>query len=70
LIIPTLTFVAKHYVALKYTKENEEELIAHLQCPKKTRKRMLQIPSIPSIGVNLVAMSSQVENLPVEGEHV
>jgi hypothetical protein len=35
------TVVAKHYTTLEYIEEDEEESIAHLQCPKKTRKRML-----------------------------
>jgi hypothetical protein len=37
------TLVAKHYITLKYIEEDEEESIAHLQCPKKTRKRMLGV---------------------------
>ncbi len=70
MIGPTLILVAKHYIALKYTKEDEEEPIAHLQRPKKTRKRTVQIPSIPSIGVNLVAVLSQMEIPHVEEERV
>jgi uncharacterized membrane protein len=31
---------------------------------------MLQMPSIPSLGVNLVATSSHVEIIPMEKEHV
>jgi hypothetical protein len=50
--------VEKHYVALVYIKEDEEKQIAFLQSPKKTRKRMLQMPSIPFVGVNLVVASS------------
>jgi hypothetical protein len=40
------------------------------QHPKKTNKRMFQVPSIPSICVNLVATSSQKGILHVEGEQV
>jgi hypothetical protein len=50
--------VAKHYDALKYIKEDEEEPIVFFQCPKKIRKRTLRVPSIPSIGINLVVVSS------------
>jgi len=50
--------------------EYEEELITHLQHRKKIRKRTLQVPSIPSIGVNLVAGSSQEEFPPKEEEVV
>jgi hypothetical protein len=57
--------VSKYYIALKYTKEDEEEPIMHLQRPKKTRKRMLQVPSIPSVAINLVATSSQ-EEFPIK----
>jgi len=35
------TLVAKHYTTLEYIEEDEKESIAHLQCPKKTRKRTL-----------------------------
>jgi hypothetical protein len=52
------TLVAKCYATLKYIEKDKKEPIAHLQCPKKTRKRMFQIPLIPLIGVNLVATSS------------
>jgi hypothetical protein len=52
------TLVAKHYVALKYTKEDEEEPIAFLQWPKKTRKKTFQVPLIPVVGVNLVGALS------------
>ncbi len=41
LIGPALTLIVKYYVALEYTKEDEEELIIFLQRPKKTRKKML-----------------------------
>jgi hypothetical protein len=41
LIGPILTLIAKHYAALKYTKEDENELITHFQCLKKTRKMKL-----------------------------
>ncbi len=68
MIGPTLTLVAKHYTTLEYTKEDEEEPIAFLQCPKKTRKRTFQVPLIPSIGANLVAVSSREEILLVEGD--
>jgi hypothetical protein len=40
------------------------------QCPKKRRKRTFQVPSIPSIGVDLVTTSSQEEILLVEGEQI
>jgi hypothetical protein len=50
--------VAKHYDALKYIKEDEEEPIVFFQRPKKIRKRTLRVPSIPSIGINLVVVSS------------
>jgi hypothetical protein len=36
-----LTLVAKHYVVLEYTKENEKEPITFSQRPKKTRKKTL-----------------------------
>ncbi len=39
----------------------------HLQIPKKTRKRMLQVPSILLVAINLVATSSQEEFPPEEG---
>jgi hypothetical protein len=55
---------------LKYPEENEMEPIIFFQHPKKTRKRKLWVSLIPSIGVNLVATSSQVEILHVEAEHV
>jgi hypothetical protein len=42
-----LTLVAKHFAALKYTKEDEEEPIAFLQCIKKTRKRTNCFSSMP-----------------------
>jgi hypothetical protein len=35
------TLVAKHYMTLKYTKEDEKQPIEHVQCPKKTRKKTL-----------------------------
>jgi hypothetical protein len=60
--------VAKHYVTLEYIEEDEEELIAFLQRPKKTRKRTFQFPLIPSIGINLIVVSSQEEILHVEGD--
>jgi hypothetical protein len=41
LVGPTFTLVTKYYATLEYTKEDEEELIVHLQRPKKTRKRTL-----------------------------
>jgi hypothetical protein len=56
-----LSLVAKHYTTLKYTKENEEQPIGHLQHPKKTRKKTLQVPSIPTWGINLMAFLSQQE---------
>jgi hypothetical protein len=62
--------MAKHYTALKYIEEDEEEPIAHLQCPKKTRMRTLQVPSIPLIGVNLDATLSQMQIPHVEKECV
>ncbi len=70
MIGPTLTLMAKNYATLKYIEEDENELIPHFQCLKKTRKMMLRVPLIPSIGVNLVATSSHVEILHVEEEHV
>jgi len=51
--------VAKHYTTLKYTKEDEERPIGHLQHPKKIRKKTLEIPSIPTWGINLMVSSSQ-----------
>jgi hypothetical protein len=60
--------VAKYYIALEYMEEDEEELIMHLQW-KKTRKMMLWVPSIPSIGVNLFVGSSQ-EEFPHKEEEV
>jgi hypothetical protein len=42
-----LTLVAKHFAALKYTKEDEKEPIAFLQCIKKTRKRTNCFSSMP-----------------------
>ncbi len=62
--------MAKHYDTLKYIEEDEEEPIVFFQHPKKTRKRTLQVPSIPFVGINLVVMSSQEEILLVEEEHV
>jgi len=41
LIGPTLTLVAKHYVASKYTKEDEQKPIVFLQHPKTARKQTL-----------------------------
>jgi hypothetical protein len=35
------TLVAKHYTTLEYIEEDEGKSIAHLQCPKRTRKRAL-----------------------------
>ncbi len=55
------TLAAKHYITLKYTKEDEERPIGHFQCPKKTRKRTFQVPSIPTWGINLMVSSSQQE---------
>jgi len=49
--------------------EDEEELITHLQCWKKTRKMMFRVPSIPSVGVNLFVGSSQ-EEFPHKEEEV
>jgi hypothetical protein len=66
LIELALILVAKHYDALEYTKEDEKKPIAHFQHLKKTRKMTLQVPSIPLIGVNLVATSSHVEILLVK----
>jgi hypothetical protein len=40
LVGPTLILVTKYYITLEYMKEDEEELITHLQCPKKTTKRI------------------------------
>ncbi len=53
-----LIMVMKHYNALKYTKENEEQPIGHLQCLINTRRRTFQVPSIPLIGINHVATLS------------
>jgi len=53
-----LTLVMKHYSALEYTKEDEEQPIGHFQCLINTRRRTLQVPSIPLIGINRVATSS------------
>jgi hypothetical protein len=58
LIGPTLTLVEKHYVASKYIKEDEQKKFNFFQRPKKTKKQTLRVPSIPSMGVNLVATSS------------
>jgi hypothetical protein len=53
-----------HYNTQSEMKRNQS------QCPNKITKRTLQVPSIPSIGVNLVVASSQEEILLVEGEQV
>ncbi len=50
--------------------EDEEETIMRLQCRKKTRKKTHQVPSIPSLGINLVTWSSQEEFPPNEKEVV
>jgi hypothetical protein len=70
LVGPIFILMAKYYNAVEYMEEDEAEPITHLQRQKKTRKRMLQVPSIPSIGVNLVAGSSQEEFPPKEEEVV
>jgi hypothetical protein len=57
LIGRALILVTKYYVVLEYKEEDENEPIVFLQRPKKTKKKMFQIPSIPSIGVNLLTSS-------------
>ncbi len=66
LINLVLILVVKHYTTLEYTMEGEEWPIGHLQCPKKTRKRMFRITSIPLMGVNLIAPLSQQKFPPME----
>jgi hypothetical protein len=67
---PTLSRVAKHYVALQYIEEDEEEPITFFQHPNKTMRRTFQVPAIPFGGTNLVATLSHVEILPMEKKHV
>ncbi len=56
--------MAKHYVTLKYIELDEKKAITNLQCPKKTRN---WVPSIPSVGVNLVVTLSQLKTIFMEG---
>jgi len=66
-----LPLVAKHYAALKYTKEDEEEPIAFLQCLKKTRNRMFRVPSIPNqhLSFKRKPVSNHCGKKSITGQH-